>query len=371
MRKILYLVTKSEWGGAQEYVCNLATSLPKDQFEVLVLAGEGNDELFQELSKSGIRYQKLKYTKRAINPFTDLKALFELKKIFKREKPDIIHLNSSKIGFLGSLAGKPFNLKIIYTAHGWVFNEPLSPVLKKIYYWIEKKSSAWKDVIICVSEADRRLALKNHFQSNIITIHNAVDWEKLDFLPPEEARGKLLQLLTPDLRTNLSSPSPSSKLITAIANLYQTKGLNYLIEAAKILTEKNPDLKFVIIGEGPARKSLESQIKKYQLEDKILLTGKVPQAHRYLKAFDLLVLPSVKEGLPYIILKAVAIAVPLVATRVGGLPEVVDHNFLVEPKNPQALAAKIEEVLNSQDIKQQHQPPKFDEFLAKTISLYK
>ena len=193
----------------------------------------------------------------------------------------------------------------------------------------------------------------------------------MDFLPPEEARGKLLQLLTPDLRTNLSSPSPSSKLITAIANLYQTKGLNYLIEAAKILTEKNPDLKFVIIGEGPARKSLESQIKKYQLEDKILLTGKVPQAHRYLKAFDLLVLPSVKEGLPYIILKAVAIAVPLVATRVGGLPEVVDHNFLVEPKNPQALAAKIEEVLNSQDIKQQHQPPKFDEFLAKTISLYK
>ena len=190
MKKIIYLVTKSEWGGAQEYVYNLAVSLPKDEFEVLVLAGDGNDELFTELAKAGIRFQKLKYTKRAINPLFDLKAIFELKKILKKEIPDLIHLNSSKIGFLGSLAALPIKAKVIYTAHGWVFTEPLHPVLKKVYYLIEKISARWKDIIITVSEDNRQIALKHNFKSKIVTILNAVDTGKLDFFTKEEAQQK-------------------------------------------------------------------------------------------------------------------------------------------------------------------------------------
>ncbi len=361
MEKIIYLVTKSEWGGAQEYIYNLATSLPKDKFDVLVLAGEGNGKLFKELAKQNIKYRKLKYTKRSINIFYDKLALLELIKIFKHEKPNIIHLNSSKIGFLGSLATKflpttNYPLQTIYTAHGWVFNEPLPFLSKKLYYFIEKLSAKWKDTIITVSKNDEQIANKFKFKSKIITIPNAVDPDNLDFLNKDEAIKKISK--------NAPWRLPS-KLIGTIANLYPTKGLNYLIDTAKLL----PQYKFIIIGEGPARKNLENQIKHLTLKN-IILKGSIPQAHKYLKAFSCFILPSVKEGMPYVILKAIASDVPIVTTCVGGLPEVVDNNFLVKPADPKALADKINEVIKNPDLKQQHTPPSFHEFLKKTIELY-
>ena len=110
-KKIIFIVTQSEWGGAQEYVFNLAANLDKGRFAVLVLAGEGNGELFDRLQEKSVPWQKLKFTKRAINPVYDLLSLLELLKILKKEQPDVIHLNSSKIGFLGSLAGINSKLK--------------------------------------------------------------------------------------------------------------------------------------------------------------------------------------------------------------------------------------------------------------------
>ena len=84
-KKIIYLITQSEWGGAQEYLFNLATNIDKNQYDCLVVSGEGNGELFKELNQANVRYQKLKYTKRAVNPLFDFLALWELIKIFKKE----------------------------------------------------------------------------------------------------------------------------------------------------------------------------------------------------------------------------------------------------------------------------------------------
>src|SRR3989339_1399481 len=105
-RKIIYLVTQSEWGGAQEYVYNLAVNLDKNQFEILVLAGQGDGQLFDKLNQAGMACRKLKYLKRSVSPLADFLALKEIVSTYKKKKPDVIHLNSSKAGFLGSLAGK-------------------------------------------------------------------------------------------------------------------------------------------------------------------------------------------------------------------------------------------------------------------------
>jgi len=392
-KKIIFIVTQSEWGGAQEYVFNLAANLDKGRFAVLVLAGEGNGELFDRLQEKSVPWQKLKFTKRAINPVYDLLSLLELLKILKKEQPDVIHLNSSKIGFLGSLAGinsklktQNSKVKIIYTAHGWVFEEPLPWLTKKLYLWIEKISARWKDVIITVSDFDRQVALENKFKTKIISIHNAVNLQGFELLEKKSARQELAKRIAdsadrfnqhPAARERLGAGfkiNDSLMIIGAIANFYPTKGLTYLIEAANILKDKLPDSKFIIIGDGQERQKLEEQIQKNGLQEKVLLTGTVPDAHLYLKAFDIFVVPSVKEGLPYVLLKAMATGIPIVATKVGGIPEVLDNHYLVEPKNAKSLAQKIAETLTdlqrTPSLKLNHHQPNFAEFLNKTAGLY-
>jgi len=386
MKKILYIITQSEFGGAQRYIFDLATHI-KNEFEVMVAAGPpatlrppdtltrimragvakraGEDpdgELFRRLKSENIKYRYLSQLKRSINPFRDIIVIFQLRQLIKKEKPDIIHLNSSKAGALGSLAAKLATYgpkKVVYTAHGWAFNEPAGWLRKLAYFLAERLTEKFKDRIICVSNYDRRIAIKRGFsEMNLLTIHNGLDFDNLKFLEKEDATKKLFEKIN-------SSPD-SKNLIGTIANLYPTKGIEYLIEAANLIKTNHlslsSNLLFVIIGEGPERKKLEKLIKKYDLETSFFLVGHLPDARQYLKAFDVFVLPSVKEGFPYAILEAMAAGVPIVASEVGGIPEMVSLHlssvnertvltesafFLSEPKNSQQLAENILYFLNS------------------------
>src|SRR5690242_919646 len=121
--KVLILITKSNWGGAQRYVYDLATNLPKDKYEVEVMAG-GNGALIDKLKAAGVSADGSLTIKRDPNIKEDFSVLFKIRKIIKVKKPDIIHINSSKMGFIGALAGRITGVKkIIFTAHGWAFNE--------------------------------------------------------------------------------------------------------------------------------------------------------------------------------------------------------------------------------------------------------
>ena len=146
---------------------------------------------------------------------------------------------------------------------------------------------------------------------------------------------------------------PNSILIGTIANFYPTKGLSYLIEAAAKLKTKH-NFQIVIIGDGIERTYLESLITKYNLEENIILAGQIPEAAKYLKAFDIFVLPSIKEGLPYAILEAMAAGLPIVATNVGGISEMITDNesgLLVPPKNPEALAEALKKLIDAPELR--------------------
>ncbi|MBC7981912.1 glycosyltransferase, partial [Candidatus Parcubacteria bacterium] len=137
-KKIIFFITKSNWGGAQKYVFDLATNIAKENYEVMVILG-GNGPLKQKLDASGIQTISLGTLGRDVSVINDFKSLIETYKILKKEKPDVIHLNSSKaamISVIGRLAGIK---KIIFTAHGWAFNENrsfLSKTLIKIIYFV-------------------------------------------------------------------------------------------------------------------------------------------------------------------------------------------------------------------------------------------
>lgn len=339
---ILYVITQGETGGAQNYVAVLAGAAVSQNWTVNVAIGEkGDNWLGQKIEAMGGIIRPLSHLRRAISPIYDIMAVFELAKLYQNIKPDIIHLNSSKAGILGSLASiiycaKEKNCKVIYTAHGWVFNEPMALYKTWLYITLEKLTAKIKDTIICVSEYDRNIALVENIASpeKLITIHNGINAEGIEFLDKESARQEIFSANLPD-RNEITAG--------CIANFYPTKGLDYLIDAIHIAS-KNIKIKLAIIGDGELRPELEKQIKSNNLESNIILTGKIKNAQQYLLAFDLAVSSSVKEGFPYFLLEAMAAGLPIVATKVGGIPEIIADNetgLLIEARNPAALADKI------------------------------
>ena len=322
-KKILFLVTQSEFGGAQRFIYTLISGLTQNftrkYAEIIVGAGpKGDDEkgLLSALEKKGINIIRLKYIRRGINPFFDILGLFEVKRLIKKEKPDILFLCSSKIGFIGSMAAatssksRTLNPKVIYRIGGWTFNDPWPKWKRKLYIWIEKTSAKWKDYIINNAESDRKQAIRLGIKprKEILTIYNGIG--DLNFLPREKAR-KELKLKSSDF------------VVGTIANDYPAKGLKYLKRAKYELRDTN--YKFIIIGKGNMY---------------------IPDAYKYLKAFDVFVLPSIKEGFPWTILEAIKAEIPIVATCVGAVPEILDK--CVEPGNVQEL---IKAIKNSKKFK--------------------
>ncbi|MFH1662131.1 MAG: glycosyltransferase family 4 protein [Candidatus Falkowbacteria bacterium] len=350
MKKILYLVTQSELGGVQRYIYDLATNLG-DEFEVSVAFGEQGEkgELAKKLKQAGIKYHVIKNLKRSISPINDIKALFEIRKLIKTLKPDIVHLNSSKISILGSIAKlliTRYPLLVTYTVHGWVFNEPLPQWKKSFYKYAEKFTARFKNKIICISKLDYEIA-KNDLkipEKKLALIYHGI--KNINFLSRDEAREKLYSIS--------NSPSPSEGegrgevLIGSIGNLYKTKGYEYLIEATRLLVDAGLDVKTIIIGEGSERKNLEDLIGQLNLKSRVLLTGRIDNASELLKVFDVFACSSVKEGFPYAILEAMQAGLPIVSTNVGGIKDMIENNvdgLLVEPKNPHKLAEKIKSII--------------------------
>jgi len=380
-KRILYVITQGVWGGAQRYIFDLVSNL-SDDFEIIVAVGTCDcapDLQNKLIQYPNVKLAQLKHLVRPISPWRDFLAVFELANLYRQIKPNIIHLNSSKAGVIGSLA-KLFNnltiwqfnnLNIIYTVHGWVFNEPLNKYKKEIYFWSEKITARWKNKIIVLSKEDEKDALNEL----------GLDKDKINFIPLGIVKENFLDKKSARefIEKKAGYKMDQVKLFVTVANLFPTKGLDILIEAVnQNKTELNGKAKFVIIGEGPERSHLTTQIKKNNLEELILLVGSAPDASRYLSAFDFFVLPSRKEGLPYTILEALQAKIPIIATAVGGVPSLIknkDNGLLVLPNNSKALADVIlYATTHSEEMKamadKQTESHELAEMLKGTVALY-
>lgn len=359
--KILFVVTQSEMGGAQRFVFEVVSNLDKEKYHILVAAGEGDGQLLRKLESLPIKTISLKNMKRAPLPWQVFFSIAEIFNLLKKEKPDTLFLCSTTAGLLGSLSAffykltKPYNLNakpyIIYRIGGWAFRDPRPFWINKAILWTEKITAPLKDKIIVNSEIDRRIAIEQKLcpPEKIVRIYNGIDPNQLQFLSKEEAMKKICQL------SNLPIEQFSNSLIIGtVANFYKTKGLAYFIESVHLLKTscklQDTSYKIIIIGEGRQRAQLEELIKKYGLENKVFLAGRIPEAFKYLKAFDIFVLSSLKEGFPWIILEVMAAEIPIIATDVGALPEIIkngEEGILIPPKNSQQLSEKILELIKN------------------------
>ncbi len=324
--RILYVITKSNWGGAQRYVYDLAVRANELGHEVGVAAG-GNGELLTRLRADGISVHPITTLARDVHILQEFSALKELYRICRASRPDVVHVNSSK-GGLALLAARCAGVRrVVFTVHGWAWNEE-RPLYQKaligLVYWVTLLLS--HRAIVVSYEARRQARFLPFVQGKMRVVHNGV--RAIAFEERTHARTHLL----PD--------SDATFWIGVVAELHPIKGLDTLIEAFEHFVCDFPQSELVIIGEGNERGTLERQIQLEGVSGRVHLLGHISEAAKYLSALDVFVLPSRSEGLAYVLLEAGLASLPVVATRVGGIPEVIidtETGLLVPYGNREAL----------------------------------
>jgi glycosyltransferase involved in cell wall biosynthesis len=318
---VLLLITLAEVGGAQSYVASLLPALTP-RFEVAV-AAHGTGPLREAAATpEGARYIPLDHVRRRINPWRDLAGLAELVRVLRRERPDIVHANSSKAGVLGRLAAALAGVPIrIFTVHGWAFSA-YSGTSSWLYRVADRLVRPLTTVTICVSEHDRArgLAARTCTAEQTVVIPNAVDVQHAATARHERPR----------------------PLIVAVGRLKAPKDFLTLVRALALLPADSFDA--MIAGDGPDRPELEAEVRRLGLWNRVQLLGERRDVPRLLARGGVFVLSSTSEGLPVSVLEAMAAGLPVVGSRVGGMPELVvdgETGLLVEPGDPEGLAAAL------------------------------
>lgn len=335
-KKVAQLVTLSEMGGAQKHVLLLSRELKSQGYEVTVFTSYGG-KLINKLRESEIKVELVPDMVREINIIKDIKAVFYLYKKFKEEKYDIVHCHSSKAGILGRTAAFLAGIKkIVYTAHGFVFNEPMSSLKRLIYVNIERVGAAFGDKIIAVSKKDCDSAIENKISRR----------EKLIYVPnalPEIDKSELRDKSELKAELNINQ---GEFVLGTISNFYETKGHVYLIDALKRLYDEGYSFVTVFAGEGPKLQEMKELSKDYNIK----FLGYREDNYDIINLLDLFVLPSIKEGMPYVILEAMGLGKPVLCTKVGALTDIISegkNGYILEPGNSNLLYDKIKWILEN------------------------
>jgi len=336
--KILFVITKSNFGGAQRYVYELATRFKSEGYDAAVALG-GDGLLKTKLEADGVPVFQIDAAQRDISITKEFKVLWRLFCIMRKFRPEIVHLNSPKIGGLGAVAARLCSVrKIVYTNHGWPFKEvrpEIQLILIRMFSWLTVFLGG---TTIVLSESDydavKRWPL---IGKKLVIVPNG--------LSPFTAKNKdeALERLIGKAKADRVA-AEGWTVIGTISELHKNKGLDYALEGIRLYVEHietdthiKPAFIYVIMGEGERRAELEAQIREKGLEGHVVLAGKIDDAREYLTAFDIFLLASVKEGLPYAILEAGYAGVPVISTSVGGIPGVIKNletGLLIPPARP-------------------------------------
>lgn len=344
--KILFVITKSNFGGAQKYVYELALAAKDRGWNVAVACGGTGEKnaglgmLATKLSEADITVLPIQHFIRNMSFDDDFNAFFEVKRIIKGERPDVLHVTSSKAGGMGAFAGRLLRVpKIIFTSHGLTVDEIWRPRWQRLLIYI----GTWltlhfsHESIMISKETYERARHMPGMVEKVKLIKNGVS--PVDFLTKDEARAEL----------ELNIPA-GHFLIGGIGELHPNKNWTAAINT---ITTLPASVHLVIIGSGEEYDQLSSQIEKLGVTNRIHLLGYIPNAVQYLKAFDMFVLPSKKEGLPYVILEAGLAGLPVVASDLPGNRDIIEsgeQGFLVQP-TPTMLSTSIEMLLRDEGMR--------------------
>lgn len=354
--KILMVITEGDLGGAQRHVLDISRELSKRGHELLIAIGGDFTELSDAAANSilPIETVRLQNVGREIRLAKDFRGLLEIYKLIRSWKPDIVHCHSSKVGVLASIAGRVAGAKVVYTAHGFVFCEELPLVTRLVYLLAEKISTLFRHKVIAVSQSDADAARKNFIVSSkkLTIIPNGLDLSIEDrLLDVKSAREMISSWAGADMS--------DAKIILSIANFYPAKNLSLLVQSFESVLARIPEARLVLVGDGKERPVCERLVEQNpKLHEKVFFTGKRADAFQVLRGADVVALSSTKEGMPYVVLEAKFAGTPVVATRVGGIPEMGEGSDLklVVPHSPEMLSEALVQMLRTEKQARGHLP---------------
>ena len=342
-KKIFFVITKSNWGGAQRYVFDLATALPKEKYDVaVVLGGTGKVHgdtglLAHELQAHAIPVHYIRSFARDMYPLRDLRAFFELLRLFIKERPAVLHLNSSKAGGVGAFAGRLAGVPtIVFTSHGLAYDEDRTIIARTFIGIATWATFFLSHAVILISEETFRRANRLPFVAHKLhRIYNGIN--PIPFKESAESRRVLA--------THMDKATPLSGIwVGTISELVRNKGLSYLVTAAAKVKERGLECTLCIIGDGDERERLSQQIQRAGLQENVHLLGFVPEAYLLLKAFNIFTLTSVKEGLPYVLLEAGQAKCAAIGSRISGITDIIEDGatgLLIDAKQSDDIAEKL------------------------------
>ena len=290
--------------------------------------------------KNGVRVELIPSLVRRISLINDLIALWSLVRLLLKEKPDIVHTHTSKAGLLGRLSAKIAKAAfIVHTPHGHVFYGHFGRMRSQLFLSIEKLFSLFTHRLVALTDGEmddyRSLAVGS--PEKIQKIHSGVDIAKF----------KTVQIDTVEKKRMLGL-SQNGAVVGFIGWLLPIKGPMHLLKAMEVVWQDLPDAQLVFIGKGDLDIDLRTAALKASGSGRVKFLGWRNDVDEIIQVFDILALPSLNEGMGRVLVEAMAAGKPLVASNVGGIPDLVRHNengLLVPPADEKALAAAIMQLI--------------------------
>lgn len=332
--KLLHLISRLDIGGAEKQLLSLVSHLDKGKYDICVGYFEGKGELKEGFREVGIKTKKFKFI-----GLWDISLWWRLYQDMKINGYDIVHTHGFKAdlwgGFVAKLVGVPIIISSLHNQE-WYLRNPFTRWLERLFaFYIF-------DRIIAVSESVKRFAYE------------------VGGIPKEKIKKVYYGINLSDIKVDKNKDfkqelgiGKDAPLIGCIGRLVKQKGHKYLIRAAKRVIETFPQAKFLIVGKGKLDKKLKKLVKRQDLDSSVIFTGFREDIHSIIDRLDLLVHPSLWEGFGLVLLEAMAMGKPIVATNVGGIPEVVKNKetgILVSAKDSKVLAKVIIHLLKDRSL---------------------
>lgn len=328
--KICYLITGLNTGGAEMMLYRLIEKLDKTKYNVIVVSIIPLGKVADKIKELGINVVSLEMKSKL-----ELSVIFRLVHILKEFKPTILHSYLFHANLLGRIAGKIAGVPIIISSiRNTIFGGKIRELALRYTDFLSDATT-----IICETAANRMLSRKIVPKEKLHVIYNGID-------------PRMYQNFSEDVRQNIRKEfniPDNATLLLSVGRLQKQKGYPYLIQSAVELKNRGYNFVWLIAGEGELRFQLEQMVKNYGLEDTIRFLGLREDVPNLMFASDIFVLSSLWEGLPGVVLEAMASGLPVVATDVGGTSELVEdgiNGYIVTPGNPVMMANAVEKLIN-------------------------
>lgn len=343
--KVCHVLEATE-GGTRQYLNDVLLGLPAERFEqtavVSTLRTPDFAEDIERFREAGIRVEIVEMV-REVDREQDLRAYRELREFFRDNPFDIIHTHSSKAGILGRFAAwRARNPAFrVHAPHSFAFEMDLPPSRKWLFLNAERIAGRLTHLLVCTCDGEREIAVRNRIvpPNRAAVVRTGVDLKR--FHPQSDAHRIREELDLPDRH----------RIVGTVGAIVEQKGHRTLVEAAPLVIDEMPHTTFVVVGSGNLRDDLEARVAELGLGRRFRFLGHRDDVPRVLATFDLFVMPSLWEGMPYALVEAMAVGVPVVGSDIPGIADIVrphQTGRLAPPGDPEALAEAIRTALTEE-----------------------